>query len=226
VTTEEHEGAKPGEVAPAAAGDAALVAALRAGDEATFATLVETYHATLVRLARLYVPSHGVAEEVVQETWIGVLDGIDRFEGRASLKTWLFRILTNRAKRRGQQEARSLPFSALAASEVQRPEPAVDPARFRGPADRWPGGWLTHPPSWAGEPERRLLAGETRRVIEDSIARLPEGQRSVIALRDIEGWEAADVCTALAISETNQRVLLHRARAKVRLAFERYLEQE
>ena len=197
--------------------EAQLVAALRAGDEAAFRSLVEMYHAMLVRVARMYVSTQAVAEDVAAETWLAVLEGIDRFEGRSSLKTWIFRILTNRAKTRGIREGRSLPFSAL-----EPDEPAVGPERFRTGDDRWPGHWAA-PPS--GFPEERLLAGETRDVIERTIAALPATQRAVISLRDIEGWSAEEVCNALTLTETNQRVLLHRARSVVRAALEEYLEE-
>jgi RNA polymerase sigma-70 factor (ECF subfamily) len=193
-----------------------LVAALRAGDEAAFRELINRYHASLVRVARMYVPTQAIAEEVAQETWLAVLEGIDRFEGRSSLKTWIFRILTNRAKTRGMREGRSLPFSSL-----ERDEPAVEPERFRGPEEPWPGHWSAHPRAF---PEERLLAAETRDVIQDAIDKLPETQRSVITLRDVEGWSADEVCNALTLSETNQRVLLHRARSAVRAALERYME--
>jgi RNA polymerase sigma-70 factor (ECF subfamily) len=195
----------------------ALVARLRAGEEAAFRALIEMYHAMLVRVARMYVSSQAVAEEVAQETWLAVLQGIDRFEERSSLKTWLFRILTNRAKTRGIREGRSLPFSALEAEE-----PAVEPERFHGGAHAWPGHWAAPP---TGFPEERLLAGETREVIERAIEALPPTQRAVISLRDIEGWSADEVCNALTLSETNQRVLLHRARSAVRAALEQYLEE-
>ena len=146
-----------------------LVAALRAGDEAAFAGLVERYHSSLVRLARMYVRDRAVAEEVAQETWLAVLNGIDRFEGRSLLRTWLFRILTNRAKTRGERESRSVPFSSIGAPD----EPAVDPDRFRDAADQHPGGWREFPQPWEGDPEERLLAGEARALILDTIEQLP-----------------------------------------------------
>ena len=195
-----------------------LVAALRSGDEAAFRDLINRYHASLVRVARMYVPTRALAEEVAQETWLAVLQGIDRFEGRSSLKTWIFRILTNRAKTRGMREGRSLPFSSL-----ERDEPAVDPSRFRDPEDGWPGHWSAPPREF---PEERLLAAETRQVIQDALDKLPETQRTVITLRDVDGWSADEVCNALTLSETNQRVLLHRARSTVRAALERYLETD
>jgi len=195
----------------------ALVAGLRAGDEAAFRALIDMYHAMLVRVARMYVSTQAVAEEVAQETWLAVLEGIGRFEGRSSLKTWLFRILTNRAKTRGIREGRSLPFSSL-----EPDEPAVDAERFHGGDHAWPGHWSAPPSQF---PEERLLAGETREVIERAIEALPPTQRTVISLRDIEGWSADEVCNALTLSETNQRVLLHRARSAVRAALEQYLEE-
>ena len=201
--------------------DSVLIAGLKQRDEAAFATLVARYGPLMLRVASRYVRNRTVAEEVVQETWLGVLTGIDRFEGRASLKTWLFRILTNRALSRAERERRTTPFSALTQHDDA---PAVDPDRFRGEGDRWPGGWLTFPASWDSLPEERLLAGETLEVIEQAIATLPERQHHVIVMRDVEGWPAEDVCAALAISEANQRVLLHRARSKVRAALEAYLE--
>lgn len=206
----------------AAAEEQRLIARLRAGDEDAFVTLVERYQTSLVRVALGYVPSHAVAEEVVQETWIGVLKGIDRFEGRSSLRTWLFRILTNVAKTRGQRESRSLPFSAIWDDETQPGEPAVDAARFNNTNQHW----AVRPDSWEGIPEERLLAAETRKLIQEAIDALPHGQQQVITLRDVQGWTAAEVCNVLAISETNQRVLLHRARSRVRRALESYLATE
>src|SRR5213078_1135922 len=185
--------------------DARLVKALRARDERAFEELMRMYNASLLRVAQIYVASRAVAEEVVQEAWLAVLNGIDRFEGRSSLKTWIFRILTNIAKTRGQREGRSLPFSALVADD----EPAVDPERFL--AD---GQWTSPPPSWG--PEERLLGDETRAVVDAAIAELPPSQALVITMRDVEGFSAEEACNALEISETNQRVLLHRARSKVR----------
>jgi RNA polymerase sigma-70 factor (ECF subfamily) len=205
------------EASRAVENEASLVARLRSGDESAFRALIEMYHAMLVRVARMYVSSQAVAEEVAQETWLAVLEGIDRFEGRSSLKTWIFRILTNRAKTRGIREGRSLPFSSLEADE-----PAVEADRFHGDGHAWPGHWAAPP---AGFPEERLLAGETREVIEQAIEALPPTQRAVISLRDIEGWSAEEVCNALTLSETNQRVLLHRARSSVRAALEQYLGQ-
>ena len=205
--------------------DLALVEALRAGDETAFMTLVERYGPTMLRIARMYVPTRAIAEDVVQEAWLGVLKGIGGFEGRSSLRTWILRILTNIAKTRGQREARSAPFSSVWASEGD--EPAVDPERFHGPDDRIaPGGWYRPPAPWETEPEERLVSRETLSRIGEAIEMLPPNQREVIRLRDILGWSSDEVCNALEISETNQRVLLHRARAKVRRALEGYLTPE
>jgi RNA polymerase sigma-70 factor, ECF subfamily len=179
--------------------------------------LVEKYGPSLLRVAQLFVPSRAVAEEVVSETWLAVVTGLERFEERSSLKTWLFSILTNKAKTRGQREARTVPFSSFV-GDGDEEGTAVEVDRFARD-----GHW-TAPPR--GVPEERLLAGETRRVIEGAIAALPANQRSVITLRDVEGLSAEEARNVLGVSETNQRVLLHRARAKVRAAFERYLEQD
>jgi RNA polymerase sigma-70 factor, ECF subfamily len=198
--------------------DARLVEALRAGDESAFMQLVQDWGPAMLRVARMYVSSRAVAEEVVQEAWVGVLNGIDRFEGRSSLKTWVFRILTNTAKTRAAREGRSVPFSALAPEG----EDVVDPDRFLGDDSRFPGHWGAPPRRWEG-PEGQLLAGETLEVIEREIAALPAAQAAVITMRDVEGLDAEEVCNALEITETNQRVLLHRARSKVRRALEEYL---
>jgi RNA polymerase sigma-70 factor, ECF subfamily len=201
-------------------GDRELIAALRRGDEAAFMRLVKEYGPTLLRVARMYVPTAAVAEEVVQETWIGVLKGIDRFEGRSSLKTWIFRILANIAKTRGERERRSIPFSSAARATAD--EPSVDPDRFLPAGDEQARRWALGPTPWEG-PEESLLAGETREVILEAIEQLPPSQREVITLRDVGGWTSEEVRNALEIGETNQRVLLHRARSKVRGAIERHL---
>jgi RNA polymerase sigma-70 factor, ECF subfamily len=203
--------------------DDALIAALRRGDAKAFGMLVDRHSPAMIRVATAHVPSRAAAEEVVQETWIAVMRGIDRFEGRSSLKTWIFRILTNVAMRAGARERRSMPFSALAESEGEATrEPSVDPDRFL-PADHalFPGHWAIMPAPWP-TPEEGLLAGETREVIAAAIAELPGAQRTVIALRDIEGWSSEEVCEALEISAGNQRILLHRARSRVRNAVEDY----
>ena len=203
-----------------------LVQALRAGDEAAFEALIERYHASLVRLAMLYVSDRAIAEDVTQETWLGVLEGLPRFEGRASLKTWLFRILTNRAKTRGQRESRSIPFSAFWDPDAEPAEPAVSPERFL-PDDNpvTPHHWAVKPAAWDEIPEEYFLTRETLAHVQKAIEALPPSQREVITLRDIEGWTADEVCNALEISETNQRVLLHRARARVRRTLEVYFDE-
>ena len=205
----------------APAGQDEVVAALRAGDEATFAALVDELGPSMLRVALMYVPTRAVAEDVVQEAWLGVLAGIGRFEGRSSLKTWIFRILTNRAKTRGERESRSVPFSALAAADADGDEPAVDPDRFI--AD---GHWRSAPESFSSLPESRLVGKETLEVVHAAIDALPAMQRAVITLRDVEGWSSEDVRNVLDLSESNQRVLLHRARSKVRQALETYLQGE
>ena len=202
----------------ASADDLRVVEALRAGDEAEFTRLVEEQSPAMLRVAQIYVSSRAVAEEVVQDAWVGVLRGIDRFEARSSLKTWIFRILTNTAKTRGQREGRSVPFSALEDS-ARAPEAAVDADRFHDASSRSPGHWASKPPDL---PEERLLAAETRELVASAIDGLPPGQRAVISLRDVEGWSSEEVCNALGLTETNQRVLLHRARSKVRRALEEY----
>jgi RNA polymerase sigma-70 factor (ECF subfamily) len=202
-----------------------LIDALQRGDEAAFVTLIERYHTRLVRLAQAYVSSRAVAEEVAQETWLGVLKGISQFEGRSSLKTWLYSILTKRARTRGQREGRSVPFADLSRADAEGDESAVDPDQFLPPSHEYAGWWSRQPQSWDTVPESRLLAQETRTKIDDAISALPPSQRSVITLRDIEGWASAEVCEALGITEANQRVLLHRARSKVRGALASYLSE-
>ena len=207
----------------ASAEEMALLAALRAGDESAFLMLVEQYQGQLVRVALLYVSTREVAEEVVQETWLGVLKGLDRFEGRSSLKTWMFRILTNIAKTRGVRESRTIPFSALVADESGSDEVAVDPSRFH-PAGDSEGAWLLPPAHWDESPEASLSSAETVAMVQRAIEELPPAQRQVIQLRDLDGWSAEEACNVLELTETNQRVLLHRARSKVRRAIERYLD--
>jgi RNA polymerase sigma-70 factor (ECF subfamily) len=204
--------------------DLALVERLRAGDEAAFMILVTQLQPAMLRVARMYVSTTAVAEEVVQETWLGVLRGLHSFEGRSSLRTWIFRILTNIAKTRGQREGRSLPFASLAGDDLDGP--AVDPGRFDSPEGSSRGRWSTLPDDWTGIPEDRLLGHETLDVISRAITTLPPMQAEVIRLRDALGWTSEEVRNALDLTETNQRVLLHRARAKVRSALERYLSSE
>jgi RNA polymerase sigma-70 factor (ECF subfamily) len=202
--------------------DQDLVQRLRAGDESAFAELIDRYGAMMLRVAQMYVRDRATAEEVVQETWLGVLNGIDRFEGRSSLKTWLFRILTNRAKTRGQRDGRMVPFSSLAGAD-EGDQPSVNPDRFLGPDSSFPGAWAAPPRAW---PEDRLLERETLGVIRMAIDELPEAQRDVILLRDVEGWTPMEVTDALEITDGNQRVLLHRARSKVRAALETYFDPD
>jgi RNA polymerase sigma-70 factor (ECF subfamily) len=201
--------------------DRDLCVALRDRDEAAFSALVERYHLPLKRLALAYVSSEAVAEEVVQETWLGVVRGIDRFEGRSSLKTWIYQILTNIAKTRGAREKRTVPLSSL---ELAVDDPAVDPSRFLDEQhEKWPGHWAAPPARWDELPEECLTGRETLETAQRAISNLPTVQRQVIVLRDIEGWEAEDVCALLDLSQANQRVLLHRARSKVRQVLEDHL---
>ncbi len=198
------------------------LAALRRGDEAAFRDLVGAHQSALLRLALMYAPSHAVAEEIVQETWLAVLHGLDGFEGRASLRTWIARILVNIAQRRSGREARSTPLSSLARAESEGAEPAVDPSRFLADGP-YAGHWASFPDDWSGVPEQVLLSQEVLAVARAAIAQLRPAQRAVITLRDLEGWPPQDVADLLGISEANHRVLLHRARAKVRHALEDYL---
>jgi RNA polymerase sigma-70 factor (ECF subfamily) len=207
-----------------------LLNLLRQRDEMAFTQLVEQYHPSLVRLARLFVQDEAVAEEISQETWLAVLQGLRHFEGRSSLKTWLFTILMNKAKTRSRRENRSLVFSDLDDSSAAfEAAPTVDPERFKHAAagkgtDHWSTG--SEPASWAGIPEDSLLSSETLDLIHQTIDRLPPNQRSVISLHDVEELSSQEICNILEISETNQRVLLHRARAKVRQVLEDYLQPE
>jgi RNA polymerase sigma-70 factor (ECF subfamily) len=198
--------------------DDAVLERLLAGDEAAFSELVTTYHGSLIRLALTFVMDRGAAEEVVQETWLGVIKGLPSFERRSSLKTWIFRILVNRGRTRGARDGRLVNFSALG-------EPDGAPSDL---ADRFSaeGRWIQPPSTWhEANPEDLLLRREVVECLEEAIASLPPNQRSVVTLRDIEGVDAAEVCNILQISETNQRVLLHRARTKVRAMVEKYLKR-
>jgi RNA polymerase sigma-70 factor (ECF subfamily) len=206
--------------------DSDLLAALRTGDEAAFTVLVERYHMVMVRLARTYVRDTGLAEEVAQDAWLSILRGLDGFEARSSLKTWIFRIVINRALARASREQRVIPFSDAGNSPTEDAGAAVEPGRFRGPEDPWHGGWVSFPPSWGPSPEQRLLSGEVRQFIHEAIHQLPPGQREVVMLRDVQGWDAAEVCHTLELSEVNQRVLLHRGRSKLRRALAHYLAGE
>jgi RNA polymerase sigma-70 factor (ECF subfamily) len=196
--------------------DEELVERLRAGDEDAFAELVRRYHRLMLRVARGYVRTDAVAEEVVQESWLAVLRGIERFEGRSSFKTWLLRIVANRAMTQGVKEARSVPFASL----EEEDDPSVDPDRFRAAGEPGAGAWSSPPEAW---PEDALLADETRSVIEQAIEELPPLQRAVVWMRDVEGWTSEEVQEALGITAVNQRVLLHRGRQRVRAALEAYL---
>ncbi len=204
--------------------DAALVAALRRGDESAFADVVERFHPTLRRVARGYVRTDEAASDVVQETWIAVLRGLDRFEGRSALRTWVVSILMNVARSHAVKEARTVPFASLSPDDADGTP--FDADRFQGPDGADPGHWSTPPRSWVEDPETALLAGETRDVVGRAVAALPQSQRAVITLRDVDGWTSSEVCAALGLSEGNQRVLLHRARAKVRRALDAHLAPE
>ncbi|MGZ6124089.1 MAG: RNA polymerase sigma factor [Myxococcales bacterium] len=196
-----------------------LVAALRDGDESAFLEVVRRYHSSMLRVAQIFVHNAAVAEEVVQETWLAVLEGLSRFEGRSSLRSWIFRIVANRARTRAQREARTEPFSAF--EEEGEATPAVEESRFHpGGHPQWPGHWSSPPSAWADE---RLLTRETLELAREAIEKLPAMQKQVIVLRDVEGCSADEVCLALEISDANQRVLLHRARSKVRAELEVHL---
>jgi RNA polymerase sigma-70 factor, ECF subfamily len=204
--------------------DQELLEALRRGDEAAFVRLVESLHGSMLRLAMLHVGDRAVAEEVVQEAWLGVLKQLDRFEGRSSLKTWVLRIVSNRAKTRAVRERRTVPFSALAGADPEADEPLVDPDRFLPAGHRWAGHWASPPVSWREVPEDLLLSQETMAEVERAVAALPASQQAVLILRDVEGLTAAEACRLLGLTEGNQRVLLHRGRSKVRATLERYLD--
>ena len=210
----------------ASADDLYLIEQLRSGNEAAFEALIDRYATAMLRLAMVYVRASAVAEEVVQETWLAVLEGLCRFEGRSSLKTWMFRILTNCAKTRAQREGRSIPFSSLEDSDTDHAEHAVDPDRFLPVDHQWSGNWVSFPCNWEEMPEDHLLSWETRTCIHRAIEALPTNQWAIITLRDIEGWTSQETCAFLGISEVNQRVLLHRARSKVRRVLETYFEEE
>jgi RNA polymerase sigma-70 factor, ECF subfamily len=201
--------------------EAALVARLRDGDERAFEAVVGRFYPAMIAIARGYVRSRAVADEVVQEAWLGVLRGLDRFEGRSSLRTWVLQIVANIARTRAVREARSVPFSSF---ELEGDEPVVEPERFRGPDDPFPGHWRSYPRDWEKLPEQQLLARETLELVRRAIDELPETQRVVITLRDMTGCSSEEVCEILNISKGNQRVLLHRARVRVRGQLERHLD--
>lgn len=205
--------------------EAELIERLKCGDEAAFTWLVDSYSPSLKRLAMSFVAGEAAAEEVVQDTWLAVLTGIDRFEGRSSLKTWLFKILTNRAKTRGAREGRTVAFSELESAEPD--EPAVSPERFL-PADHpsFPGHWATPPHAWSAVAEQTVVRNETMGVLRRGLQSLPISQRSVVTLRDVQGLSATEVCAALSVSEANQRVLLHRGRSRLRAILEQYFAED
>jgi RNA polymerase sigma-70 factor (ECF subfamily) len=196
----------------------ATVEALRAGDEGAFLSLVDRYHPSMVRVARLFV-GREAAEDVVQECWLAVLQGVRAFEGRSSVRSWIMSIVANKARTRFGRDLRTVPLSSFGAAGDD--EPAVEAERFLPSGHpQWPGHWAAAPVAW---PEARLLQGEALERVARAIEALPPAQRTVITLRDVEGWEAAEACALLGISEANQRVLLHRARSRVRRALEEYL---
>jgi RNA polymerase sigma-70 factor (ECF subfamily) len=202
--------------------EGALLAQLRAGDPAAFRGIVEKWSPSMLQVARGFVRTQATAEEVVQETWLAVIRGLAGFEGRSSLRTWTFHILINLARRRGVQDSRQVPWS--------RPDdeigPTVDPARFRGPQDQWAGGFRVDCAPQAWGPESQLLSGEIRQLLMAALEQLPARQRAVVALRDVDGLSPDEVCEALNLSPANQRVLLHRARAKLRELLENYYRGE
>ena len=201
-----------------------FIEALRAGDELAFIALIDRYQAGLLRLARVFVRDASVAEEVVQEAWLAVLRGLERFEARSSLKRWISSILVNCAKTQATRERRSIPFSAVWEPGADPSDPSVEPERFRpDDAPQWPGGWVSFPRSWNDAPDACVLSHETQSQVRACIDALPASQREVVVLRDVHGFTAQETCSALHISEVNQRVLLHRGRAKVRRALELYL---
>ena len=202
--------------------DNALVARLQARDESAFRELITRFDAPLRRVARTYVATDAAADEVVQDVWVGVLRGIDRFEQRSSLKTWIYRILLNIARTRGVRDKRSIPFSSLDAGDADGPN--FDPDRFQAASGKHPGHWSEFPSRWHDHPEVRAVGHETIAVVRDALEMLPASQQAVVRLRDVEGWSSAEVCNALELTETNQRVLLHRGRAKLRSALESYFE--
>jgi RNA polymerase sigma-70 factor (ECF subfamily) len=223
---EQHPGARTScEGRPASPEDLRMAERLRAGDEPAFQDLVDRYHGSMIRVALAHVSDRSVAEEVVQDVWMAVLEGLDRFEGRSSLKTWIFSILSNKAKTRGVRESRSVPASSLVREDEEADEPAVDPSRWRQ-SGHWKDYWAEYPQPWdEGTPEKVLLDKEGAALLEQAIVALPPRLKQIIILRDVEGLEAEEVCAILAVSDANQRVLLHRARARVRTMLEGYMEK-
>ncbi len=202
-------------------GDAQIAAALRAGDEAAFRDLFTRTYPMMKRVALGYVDSDAVAEEIVQETWLAVLTGIDRFEGRSALGTWIFSILTNQAMSHHGRERRARPFSSVGSGGED--EPAVPADRFQKDDEAWPGHWAIPPRPWQ-KPERRLLSLEARDRLKDALTHLPARQRAVVGLRDVDGLPAPEVCALLQLSPENQRVLLHRGRSRLRAILEQYVD--
>lgn len=198
-------------------GDKGLVEALLEGDQDTFARIVDAWSPGMLHLARCYVSTDSAAEDVVQEAWLGALRGLANFEGRSQLRTWVLRIVANIAKTWGQREYRALPFASALPTG-----PTVAPDRFQPPGATGAGAWRTPPQPWPSLPEEELLTTEACQVLRQAMADLPEGQRAVIELRDLDGYEASEVCEALGLTPGNQRVLLHRARAAVRASVEPY----
>jgi RNA polymerase sigma-70 factor (ECF subfamily) len=198
--------------------DTVLVAGLRNGDDACFAHVLDAWSPGMLRVARAFVSTPDSAAEVVQDAWLAVIEGIGAFAGRSSLKTWVYRILVNTAKRRGRRESRVVPWSSVAPDTG----PTVDPDLFQSADEPFPGHWRADPAPW---PEQHVLAGETRACLARAIARLPERQRVVLVLRDVEGHDAQEVCSILDVTAANQRVLLHRARAFVRAELASYFAE-
>jgi RNA polymerase sigma-70 factor (ECF subfamily) len=210
-------------IAPGAARwapDEETVAALRAGDERTFRDLFQRHYPAMKRVARSHVPSDAVAEEIVQETWLAILTGIDRFEGRSAFGTWMFSILINQAKSHNTRERRALPFSSMSPGGCD--EPAVDADRFQKDDDARPGHWATPPRPWQ-KPDRRALSLETRQRLKEALSQLPDRQRLIVGLRDVDGRSSAEVCELLELSRENERVLLHRGRSRLRAALDDYV---
>ncbi|HSB00087.1 MAG TPA: RNA polymerase sigma factor [Anaerolineales bacterium] len=203
--------------------DEQIIVGLKQREEATFLHLINTYHASMVRIAMLYVPNMAAAEEIAQETWLKVLEGIEQFERRSTLKTWIYAILMNLARSRGKREGRCIPFSNLENCQDEDVEPSVPAERFF-PADhdQWPNEWSAPPEPWEYVPEEYLQIQELRDCIHEALEHLTENQRTVITLHDLEGWSSIEICNTFNISETNLRVLLHRARARLRQALETF----
>lgn len=212
-------------MSPPLPADAVLVPRLRERDEAAFALVVDAWSTGMLRLARSFVQTDASAREVVQDAWLAVITGLDRFEGRSALRTWVYRICVNTAKRRGERERRVVPWSSWAPDTLERDGPTVDPARFQGAHEPYPGHWRQFPEHWP-TPESEVLSSELERVLVDAVESLPTRQRIVLILRDVEGHRYDEVCDTLGITAANQRVLLHRARATVRARLEAYFHAD